>query len=83
VAAKLLSGLGTDVAPARIGLAQDVPGIACIVANADTGVVSDMRDLPSGGMLIGAEKGLFLARAVNGAVTVAQSVLPTLEPCPI
>ena len=28
-------------------------------------------DLPGGGMLISAEKGWFLARAVNGAVTVA------------
>ena len=30
-----------------------------------------MRDFPAGGVLIGAEKGLFLAREVNGAVTAA------------
>ena len=67
--------LALMVAPAQMGLAQDVPGIACIVANADTGLVSDMRDFLDGGTLIGAEKGLFLARAVNGAVTVAPAGL--------
>jgi hypothetical protein len=47
-------------APAQIGLAQDVPGIACIVANADTGAVFDMRAFPGGGVLIQTEKGLFI-----------------------
>jgi hypothetical protein len=37
---------------------------------ADTGDVFDMRDFPAGGVLIRARKGLFLARAVNGAVAV-------------
>jgi hypothetical protein len=64
------------VAPAQMSLAQDVPRIACIVANADTGVVSGLRDFPRGGMLIAAEKGLFVARAVNGAVTVAAAGTP-------
>ena len=39
-------------------------------ANADTGVMWAMRDLPGGRVLIGATKGLFLAHEVNGAVAV-------------
>jgi hypothetical protein len=33
--------------------------------------VFSMRDLPGGEVLLGADKGLFLARVVNGAVTIA------------
>jgi hypothetical protein len=40
-------------------------------ANTDTGLVSDMRDFPGLGMVIGAEKGFFLARAVDGAIAIA------------
>src|SRR6266568_202865 len=51
--------------------AQEVPGISCVVvANADTGDVFRLRDFPGGGVLIGAEKGLFLAREVGGKVTI-------------
>ncbi len=59
------------VALQQAALAQEVPRFACIVAAADTGVVSAMRDFPGGGVLIGADKGLFLAREVSGKVTVA------------
>jgi hypothetical protein len=42
----------------------------CVVSvGADTGRVHDIADF-SGGMLIGAEKGLFLARAAGGKVTL-------------
>jgi hypothetical protein len=45
---------------------------ACVVvANADTGPVSALRDFPGGEVLIAAEKGLFVAREVSGKVTVA------------
>ena len=46
-----------------MSVAQEVPRIACIVANADTGRVLGMRDFPGGGVLILAEKGWFVARA--------------------
>src|SRR5215218_1223579 len=50
--------------------AQDAPRPVCVVAaDAETGPVSAMGDFP-GGMMIGAEKGLFLARAAGGKVTV-------------
>ena len=38
---------------------------------AGTGRVVNVYDFPGGGVLIGTEKGLFLAREVNGVVTVA------------
>src|SRR6266516_1689426 len=51
--------------------AQEVPGISCVVvANADTGGVFALGHFPGGGVLIGAEKGLFLAREVGGKVTI-------------
>jgi ligand-binding sensor domain-containing protein len=50
-------------------LAQDAPRPVCVTAAAaDTGPVAALGDF-SGGMLIGAEKGLFLARAADGKVT--------------
>ena len=36
------------------------------VGDAETGRVLMLHDFPGGGVLIGAEKGLFLAREVNG-----------------
>jgi hypothetical protein len=51
--------------------AQDAPRHVCVVAaDVETGPVHAIGDFP-GGMLIGAEKGLFLARAAGGKVTVA------------
>jgi ligand-binding sensor domain-containing protein len=57
--------------PQQAALAQDAPRAVCVVAAAaETGSVHAMGDVP-GGMLIGAEKGLFLARAAGGKVAVA------------
>ena len=65
------------LAPAQTSPAQEVPGIACALAvHADTGRVHTMLDLPGGGVLILAEKGWFLARVLNGAVTVAPVAAP-------
>jgi hypothetical protein len=62
------------VASAQTGRAQDVPGIACIMkantGNADIGRVSALHGLPGDWVLLGADNGLFLARVMNGAVTV-------------
>lgn len=59
------------IVPPQSALAQDAPRAICVVAaDADTGSVHAMGDF-SGGMLIGAEKGLFLARPAGGKVAVA------------
>jgi hypothetical protein len=69
-----LTVLALMVAPGLIARAQEAPGIACIIRAdpiiADTLGVLALRDLPGGEVLIGAKKGLFLARVQNGAVTV-------------
>jgi ligand-binding sensor domain-containing protein len=63
--------LGLLAVPQQDALAQDASRAVCVVAAAtETGSVNAMGDFP-GGMLIGAEKGLFLARAAGGKVTVA------------
>jgi hypothetical protein len=67
-----LAVLALVVAPAQTGWAQEVLGVACIT-KADTGRLFAMREFPGGGMLIRAEKGWFLARMENGAVTVDRS----------
>jgi len=54
----------------QTAVAQEVPNLACVVAVADTGPVFSSRDFPGGGVLIGAQKGWFLAREVSGKVTV-------------
>ena len=53
----------------QAAVAQDAPRLCVVAADADTGAVHAMGDFP-GGMLIGAEKGLFLAREAGGKVTV-------------
>ena len=40
---------------------------------AHTGHVFAMRDFPEGGVLIGAQKGLFLAHNVNGSIAVERA----------
>ena len=61
---------GPLLVPPPAALAQDAPRLVCVAAaDADTGPVAALGDFP-GGMLIGAEKGLFLARAADGKVTV-------------
>lgn len=47
------------VADGKVKSAESVSGI-------DTGAVLGMKELPGGGILIGAHKGIFLARAVTG-----------------
>jgi len=42
-------------------LAQDTPRLCVVAADTETGSVHSMADFP-GGMLIGSEKGLFVAR---------------------
>lgn len=54
----------------QAALAQDAPRLCVVAADADTGAVHAMDDAP-GGMLIGAEKGLFLARKQADKVAVA------------
>src|SRR5216684_2739905 len=55
--------------------ALETPRFSCIApfALTDTGFVSDMHNLPGVGVLIEAKKGLFLARVMNGEVTVEPS----------
>jgi hypothetical protein len=50
-----------------------VNGVVSIdrAGNTDTGDWIAMRNLPGDEVLLGAVKGLFLARAINGAVTIA------------
>jgi hypothetical protein len=63
---------GSTAALQQTALTQEVPWVACIVvADADTGSVHGMRDFPANGVLIGAEKGLFVAREVGGKFSVA------------
>ena len=62
--------IGTLLVSPPAALAQDAPRPVCVAAaDADTGPVAALGDVP-GGMLIGAEKGLFLARAADGKLTV-------------
>jgi hypothetical protein len=59
------------VVPQHAALAQDAWRRVCVVAaDVETGPVHAISNV-SGGLLIGAEKGLFLARAAGGKVTVA------------
>lgn len=61
---------GSLLLPQQAALAQDAAGPVCVrAAAAETGPVHAMGDV-AGGMLIGAEKGLFLARAAGGKLTV-------------
>ena len=62
--------LASTVGVQQAALAQDAPRICVVAADADTGPVHAIGDFPGGGMLIGGEKGLFLARAADGKVTV-------------
>jgi hypothetical protein len=69
--------LALVVTSAPLASTPEAPGISCIaplagplVGTADTGNVFAMHDLPRAGVLIAAEKGLFLARSANGAATV-------------
>jgi hypothetical protein len=63
---------GSTAAPQQAALTQEVPRLACIVAaDADTGTVLNTRNFPGGGVLIWADKGLFLAREVGGKVSIA------------
>ena len=64
------AALGSLVVPQQAALAQEAPRPVCVVAaDADTGPVNATGDFP-GGLLIGAERGLFLARATDGKVSV-------------
>lgn len=62
--------VGALVVVQQAARAQDATRPICVAAaDVDTGPVQALVDVP-GGMLIGAEKGLFLARAVDGKVAV-------------
>src|SRR5262245_49021380 len=62
---------GSVVAPQHAALAQNPPRAICVAAvGVDSGPVGALGDFADG-MLVGAEKGLFLARMVDGKVTVA------------
>jgi hypothetical protein len=56
--------LALMVAPVQTARPQEMPSVACII-NADTGSVFDRRDIPGGGVLIRAERGLFLSLSHN------------------
>ena len=57
---------------AQTGLAQEIPGLACIVGvNGNTGPVYNLHKLSDGAVLIVAQKGWFLAREANDTVAVA------------
>lgn len=64
--------LGLLAAVPQTALAQETALPACVLpaADTDTGSVRALRNLPGVGMLIAASKGLFLARQVNGRLTV-------------
>ena len=61
------------VALQQTALAQEVPRLACILAEVDLGMVTYLRDFPGGWVLIGAEKGLFLTREVSGRVELTEA----------
>src|ERR1043165_2908984 len=61
--------LGVVIGPQHVALAQDAR--TCVIAaGADTGAVEGMGPL-AGGTLIGAAKGLFLARDVGGRIAIS------------
>ncbi len=71
ITAILLMTLSMKIAA---GANDDVMGAACVVATAGkekTGSALDMHDLPGGGVLIGADEGLFRYDPATGLVAAA------------
>jgi hypothetical protein len=68
---------GTLIAAAKgLSLAREAGGeiaVSALTGDADTGPVFALHDLAGAGLLIGAENGLFVGRAVNGKLALARA----------